>query len=99
MNDNRVYANKITKKFKNNEEVYYGASKESVKPKFEKSVRQKINDIFSSRNYVYKADVFIKTKDSNLEKTIIGRNREYLITSSGELILIKDILDINKKQS
>ena len=98
MNNNKIFENKITKNISNNESVYYGTSKEEP-PKSNVSVRKKISDIFNSRNYVYKADVYIKTADKVLDKTVIGKNSKYLITSTNELIPIESILDINKKQS
>ena len=62
----KVFANKVDKKFNNNEQVFYSKEdnqKEDVETKQEgKNIYQKINEIFSSERYVYKADVEIKTK-------------------------------------
>ncbi len=65
-----------------------------VKPK---NIYQKLNDIFSSSRYVYKADVEITLKDGTVTKRIIGRNSNHLITIDNELIPISDIIDIKHK--
>ena len=56
------------------------------------NVDKQIKDIFSSVNYVYKADVRITLMDkSTIEKTIIGRTNNSLITMDDELIDISKI--------
>ena len=87
------FANKIDKVINNNEKVYYSNLKEK-KVKNTKSVYQKINDIFSSRNYIYKADVVITTNTGEVNKRIIGRNNKNLITDKNEIIPIDSIIDI-----
>lgn len=99
----KVYANKIDKEIKNNETVYYDRgekvekkaqeSKKDIIPK-ELSIQQKINKIFGSSRYVYKADVDITLKDGKISKKVIGRNKNELITMDNELINISDIVDI-----
>jgi len=100
----KVYANKIDKEIKNNETVYYDrgdkveekkeTSKKDILPK-EFTIQQKINKIFGSSRYVYKADVDITLKDGKVSKKIIGRNKTELITMENELIKIADIVDID----
>ena len=98
----KVFANSIDKKLNNNETVYYEKNKkikEEIKnPKnsFSESfnINQKINKIFGSSRYVYKADVEITTKEGKVSKKIIGRNKNELITMDNELIKINDIIDI-----
>ena len=95
----KVFANKIDKELNNNETVYYNKNEER---KIEEkdpltsvlTVNQKINQIFSSARYVYKADVIITTKNGKMNKRIIGRNRNELITMDNEVINVNDILDI-----
>ena len=95
----KVFANKIDKELKNNETVYYNKNEER---KIEEkdpltsilTVNQKINQIFSSARYVYKADVVITTKNGKMNKRIIGRNRNELITMDNEVINVNDIIDI-----
>ena len=104
----KVFANKIEKELKNNEIVYYErGSKEDKKEEIiekenkklkipeELNITQNINKIFGSSRYVYKADVQIKYKDGNtVDKKIIGRNKNELITMDNELIKISLIDDI-----
>lgn len=93
-----IYKNDLTRKSDNNEELYYSfdniENKEEIKE--EKNILQKINSIFTSSNYVYKADVEIKLKDKIVNKRVIGKNKTHLITIDNELIPISDILDIKK---
>ncbi|MCI9084698.1 MAG: hypothetical protein HFH46_03705 [Bacilli bacterium] len=63
----------------------------------EKNINQKINGIFSSSRYVYKADVEITLKNGVVTKRIIGKNANHLITIDNELIPISDIVDIKHK--
>ena len=91
----KVFHNNIDKKFNNNKHVYY--SSENRNPEeihSKKNILQKINDIFSSPNYVYKANVEITLKDKKLTKRIIGRNKNYIITMDNMLIPVSDIIDI-----
>jgi len=62
-----------------------------------KNIYQKLNEIFSSSRYVYKADVEITLKDGVVTKRIIGKNSNHLITIDNELIPISDIVDIKHK--
>lgn len=59
-------------------------------------VNRKIKDIFSSPNYVYKANVRIMTNNNEeLKKTIIGRTNNSLITIDDELIDVSKISQID----
>lgn len=99
-----VFANKISKNASHNNSVSYTSStndnvvresKEEVSPKVDtQNVNQKINSIFSSTRYVYKADVDITLKDKVIKRKIIGKNSIHLITLDNELIPISDIVDI-----
>ena len=94
----KVFANKIEKS--TNEKVYYSKNEErsETKPKIKdsKTVYQKIDNIFNSYDYVYKADVEIITKEGKYKKTIIGKSKGHLVTLENELIPILDIIDIKK---
>lgn len=94
----KVFANKIEKNLKNNKKVYYSNKDEQneiIEPKLTtQNIYQKIHDIFTSSQYVYKADVKIKIKDKIIEKRIIGKNNNNLITYDNELIPISEIEDI-----
>lgn len=105
-----VYANRIEKKLNNNEKVYYSTAstknekvvknEKTIKPndkhsvKVEKNIVQKINSIFNSPRYVYKADVDITLTSGVVSKKVIGKNSVHLITIENELIPISDIIDI-----
>lgn len=107
-----VYANKIDGKVSNNKRVAYSKNGElehevslqstSQERKFsfepEKNINQKLNSIFNSPKYVYKADVTIVTKDETIQRKIIGQNSTHLITLENELIPISEIIDISFTQ-
>lgn len=91
----KVFHNKIDKNFNNNRSVYYSNNNyEEDRNIDSRTVLQKINDIFSSPNYVYKANVEITLKDKKVTKRIIGRNKNYIITMDNDLIPLSDIVDI-----
>lgn len=91
----KVFHNKIDKKFDNNRSVFYSNNTyEEDRSVDTRTVLQKINEIFSSPNYVYKANVEITLKDKKVTKRIIGRNKNYIITMDNDLIPISDIVDI-----
>ena len=91
-----VFKNKNNKNFTNNKNLYYSSKKEETNNdrSNSKTVLQKINDIFASPNYIYKANVEITLKDKIVTKRIIGRNKNYIITMDNTLIPVSDILDI-----
>lgn len=96
-----VFANSISKNISNNDEYSYNKSEDRTiednslnKINIEPDISQKIRKVFSSVNYVYKADVKITTKDGVLIKKIVGRNNKNLITIDNEIIPIDSILDI-----
>jgi len=94
----KVFQNNVDKKFNNNSSVYYSSndnrSSNIEEVKDNRTILQKINEIFSSPNYVYKANVEITLKDKKVTKRIIGRNKDFLITMDNTLIPISDIIDI-----
>lgn len=103
----KVFANKIDKSLDNNKNVFYSAQGDDIDVRSSESsnnctfeskgqnVNQKINSIFTSPRYVYKADVDITTKEGKVSKRIIGRNSTHLITIDNELVPITDIVDID----
>lgn len=102
-----VFANKIDKNLNNNKTVFVSSNERNVEPVdnknndvvnknvYKKNISQKINDIFNSSRYVYKASVKIVTDKNTVVKNIIGRNGANLITIDNELIPIDEILDIS----
>lgn len=104
----RMYKNKINKRLENTQMVYSTLekernTKEEVNSDLERishydniSIDKKINDIFSSSDYIYKADVKIVTDNGILNKRIVARNNNNLITMDNEYIPISMIRDIYK---
>ncbi len=97
----KVFENKIEKEAGNNKSVFY-SNKEKIEdaPRGnidKKNINQKINEIFTSSRYVYKADVELTLKSGVVNKRIVGKNSNYLITIDNELIPISDIIDIRHK--
>ena len=58
-------------------------------------INTKIINIFKNSNSIYKIGVNININGHNVEKYLIGRTNNTLITIDGEIINIKDIDDIN----
>lgn len=59
------------------------------------SVNKQIKDIFSSDNFIYKAETLITLNDgSKIKKTIIGKTNNSLITMDDDLIDINRIVQI-----
>lgn len=98
-----IFTNKINKKMDNNDKVVVTKQNDELleknkkNPIFEKNINQKIQDIFNSPKYVYKAEVLITMKDKIVTKKIVGKNNNNLITIENELISISDIIDIEFK--
>ena len=97
-----IFVNKNTGIVKNNEEFYYGKDNINNETKIIDNnmkdilIRKKIDDIFNSSSFIYKARVIITTNDNDKEYTLIGRDKNKLLTIDNETILISDVLDIKK---
>lgn len=90
----RVYANPINKKIDNVQDLFRSdKDSRSINPV---DVNKKINEIFASRNHVYKSKVKITLKDAVVEKEIVGKTSINLLTLDGNLIRITDIVDIER---
>lgn len=94
----RMYHNKITKEINNNDKMYTTMykNKEVINNKIKnnKSIEQKIHDIFNSPNYIYKIDVVIETDNNKVKKRIVGKTKTSIITIDNEYIPINTIRDI-----
>lgn len=94
----KVFRNNLNKDFNNNNKFFYGKYEPKEDIKDDRTVKQKINEVFSAPNYVYKANVKIVLKDKTIDKKIIGRNKDYIITMDNDLIPIRDIIDIKAEK-
>lgn len=90
----KVYVSPIDKDLQNNKQLFY--SKLSEESQNTKSVIQKINDIFHSRNFVYKKDVLVTTKNGSKVISLVGRTNDALLSLDKEKILISDIIEIKE---
>ena len=94
MDKPKVFANPINKKIDNVQDLFRSdKDSRSINPV---DVNKKINEIFASRNHVYKSKVRITLKDAVVEKEIVGKTNINLLTLDGDLIRITDILDIER---
>lgn len=89
-----VSAFEIKKKLNNSQDRFYGKS--SFLEDNSKSIKAKINDIFSSKNFVYKSRCKIFLESDVKEATIVGKTDNYLLTITNEKIKISDIKNIIK---
>ena len=90
----KVQLSPIDKDLQNNKQLFY--SKLTEESPNTKSVIQKINDIFHSRNFVYKKDVLVTTKNGSKVISLVGRTSDALLSLDKEKILISDILEIKE---
>lgn len=90
----KVYVSPIDKNLQNNKQLFY--SKLTEESSNTKSILQKINDIFHSRNFVYKKDVLVTTKNGSKVIPLVGRTNDALLSLDKEKILISDILEIKE---
>ncbi|MBR2138407.1 MAG: hypothetical protein IJ966_03800 [Bacilli bacterium] len=90
----KVYVNKIDK-INNNEVVYYSyKDNNSDVIMDEVNIQEKINELFRSREFIYKKKLYIRTKYGEGTYFIISRTYDYLLTIDGEKIYIKNIVEI-----
>lgn len=94
----KIYVNDI-KKINNNKKVYYSYydNDEYIEPSINKiDINKKINELFKAKDFIYKKEVHIKTKDYDKLFIIISKNNEYLLTLDGIRIYYEDIVDIRE---
>lgn len=99
----KVFKNENTGTINNNKQEYYGGKENIVNNDNTMNntikmimVRKKINDLFSSENFIYKVNAIITTSSGDKECTLIAKNNDSLLTLNNESIPIKEILDIRK---
>ena len=95
----KMYHSSINKNIDNVQKIYssmddnFNSDDRGVKyNRFE--IETKINNIFNSSNFVYKANVNILTDKGIIKKNIISKNNGYIITLDNEKIPIDHIKDI-----
>ncbi|MBR1413967.1 MAG: hypothetical protein IJ574_04805 [Bacilli bacterium] len=92
----KVFANDFDKKIDNIQEVYYGNNRvDNTRLSYDEIIT-KANNLFKSSSYVYKVDCKLKINNQIIDKTIIGRTKNGLITRDNEIIKFSDIEDIIK---
>ena len=90
-----IYKGRVKNDITNQKQSIVDSEDNYIKEENNKPVSRQINDIFSSPNYVYKADVEITLNSGeNIKKTIIGRTNNSLITMDDELIDVSNISQI-----
>lgn len=87
-----VYSNPIDKDIKNNSDYFYGKANLDVKSP--RDIESSVNNIFKSKNFVYKRKVRITTFDGSDEVFLVGRNNSSLLTLDNKRIPIVNITDI-----
>lgn len=100
----RVYVNKINK-INNNQEVYYSFKDNNDNSLTyenntdiitnEYQLQNKIDELFRSKDFIYKKKFHIKTKYCEGDYIIISKSYDYLLTIKGEKIYIANILEIS----
>ena len=94
----RIYVNKINK-INNNQEIFcsykdYKEEKQEVVEKNEYEIQEVIDNLFRSKDFIYKKKFHIKTKYDEKDYIIISKSYDYLLTIDGEKIYINNILEI-----
>lgn len=94
----KMYKCDVRKEFNNNRSVYtsYNDDINSFKVYDTKDVRNKINNIFNSNNFIYRTKVNIVVDNQILTKKIVGVYNDNLVTIDNEYIPINIIKDIYK---
>lgn len=93
-----MYKGEVRKEFNNNRSVYTSYSDNNIKNiSYDISdIKRKINDIFSSNNFIYRTKVNIVIDNQIITKKIIGIHENSLVTIDNEHIPISIIKDIYK---
>ena len=93
----KIYINKIEKNINNNKENYYYKNNDYKKDFSLINIKEKINDIFSSDDFVYKSNVIIILKNGKeIKDELIAIKNNELILLNNDKINIDIIEDIKK---
>ena len=92
-----LYTNTFDKKIDNSIDfISIKNEDETIKKVSNYDIREKIDNIFKSKNYIYKINVEIKLINENINCYVRGKTKNSVITIDNKLISINDILDIKK---
>lgn len=83
----KVFQNRIINSIDNNDRFFYGGAKDI------RNNITSVDDLFKP-NEIYRTNTKIVLRDRTVEKKIIGRTQNNLITIDNEIIPIKDIIQI-----
>ena len=92
----KLFTNNFNKKIDNSMEYVKVSNNEVIDNKQSNDIRKKIDNVFKSKNYIYKINVLMNINGIENKYTIIGKTKNKLITINNEIINIDDILDIKK---
>lgn len=97
MNDKpKMYQNTVKRVFNNNKKIFVSYSDNKNAVNNSNDIRKKVNDIFSSNNFIYRTKVNIVIDNEVLIKKIVGIYNNNLVTLDNEYIPIDKIKDIYK---
>jgi len=93
-----MYRGNIKKEFNNNRSIYASYKDSGEVLVYDTSeVRKKINDIFTSNNFIYRTKVNIVMDNKTVTKKVIGVYNNNLVTIDNEHIPINIIQDIYRQ--
>ena len=90
----KVFVSPIEKKIQNNKDLFY--SKLLGDRKDTRDILKDIDNIFHSKNFVYKSQVEIVTKNGVSEETLVGKTGTSLLTMDGKAIPISEIREVKQ---
>ena len=98
MSKPEMYRGNVGKVFNNNRDIYASyIDKNEVRVYDNTLIRKKIDDIFSSSNFIYRTKVNVVIDGKNMVKKVIGVYNNNLVTIDNEHIPINIIQDIYKQ--
>lgn len=83
----RVYANKIEKEIKNNNDYFRGSRSEKIR-----NVVGDLQKYFDSNGYANKLNVLLKTKNGDRKEKLILMKDNYFVNINNQRIYFDDIL-------
>ena len=93
-----LYTNTFDKKIDNSKEYIIIKDEEQTEKNYTKlEINKKIDNIFKSKDYIYKIKTKITLNNEEKSITLIGKTNKHVITIDNELININEIQDIKKE--